>query len=45
MHKIGRDEEARSLFASIKSSDQYEHPFYKFQEKALLDWGFGYLVN
>jgi hypothetical protein len=45
LHKMGQDAKARRLFAEIKASDYYEHPFYQFQEGILRDWGYGFLMD
>ena len=45
LHKMGNDDKARRLFAEIKVSEHYRHPFYQFQERILRDWGYGALME
>lgn len=44
LHKIGHDDKARRLFAENKASTHYGHPYYQFQEKILIEWGYGHLI-
>lgn len=45
LHKMGRDDKARRLFAEIKASAHYAHPFYQFQKSILIQWGYEALMG
>ena len=44
LHKMGRDDKARRMFAENWASPDYGHPYYQFQERILREWGFGELL-
>ena len=44
LHKMGRDEKARRIFSENRTSRDYHHPYYQFQEQILREWGFGGLM-
>ena len=45
LHKMGRDDKARRLFAENRASKDWGHPFYQFQETMLREWGYGGLLG
>jgi hypothetical protein len=45
LHKMGRDDRARQLFAENRASAHHGHPYYQFQENILRQWGFGFLME
>lgn len=44
LHKMGRDDKTRRLFAENRASTDWGHPFYQFQDKMLREWGYGGLM-
>ena len=44
LHKMGKDEKARRLFAENRASKDWAHPFYQFQDQMLRAWGYGGLM-
>ena len=42
LHRMGREEKARRIFAENRASPDWGHPYYQFQEQTLREWGFGF---
>jgi hypothetical protein len=43
--QMGNSGAARQIFAEIKRSSHYQHPFYRFQEGVLRQWGLGNVIG
>ena len=43
--QMGNSGAAHRIFAEIKRSSHYQHPFYQFQEGILRQWGLGAIIG
>jgi hypothetical protein len=43
--QLGNPGGAKKIFAAIRESPGYEHPFYQFQEGILKSWGLAPIIG